>query len=87
MLTESSPVGATLRAMGALMRSTAPPTRLTFTPHEVAQSLGVSYHTVLRIIADGRLREVPGTHTKIIPASSVYELLQSPAQAAVPPTP
>jgi excisionase family DNA binding protein len=87
MSTESYPADATLRAMEALMRAPAQPTRLAFTPHEVAQSLGVSYHTVLRMIADGRLREVPGTRTKIIPASSVYELLQSSAQAAVPPTP
>lgn len=51
-------------------------TRLTLTPQETADMLGTSRDTVMKLLSEGHLREVPRvTRRRLIVRRSVLELL------------
>ena len=50
--------------------------RLAYTPREVAQLLGVSYATVMRLISAGKLQKRGDLRTILIPRSSVEDFLR-----------
>jgi excisionase family DNA binding protein len=55
----------------------APPTeRLAFSIHETAATLGLSYHTVLRLLKRGLLRSSNALRHKLIPRSEIERFLR-----------
>lgn len=75
MSTESSQLAEITRLTSqALSR----PERLAYSVQEAARLLGVSYHTVHRLLHSGRLRKVPGLRINLIPRESLEQLLRDP---------
>lgn len=51
--------------------------KLAYSIKEAAEALGVSYHTIWRMVSQGRLKTIPGLRIKVIPKSEIEKLLTS----------
>lgn len=51
-------------------------TRMTRTIPETAEILGVSYHSVQRLIYADKLRTIPGLRTRLVPVKEIERFLE-----------
>lgn len=68
--------------MRMLSQARPQPARLAYTMQEVAEMLGLSYHTVFRLVRAGRLKTIPGIRTNQITHASLQNLLTNAAETA-----